>query len=125
MNSEQTAKLINQPTRENNKLALKLSHAMALFYPDEDSRKTAFIEVLGKHHIHISTAEIVGTKYCTDGDMRCNGFPCFLCELKHGMGSKGAEPVFRSAMYYTSHLRQQEHLDLHSPFPCLVLFLIR
>ena len=114
----------HQPTREDNTLALELSHAMSFFFSDEEARQTEFIEILERHDLHLAPAEIVGTSYCTDGDMRCNGFPYFIGELKHEMGSEGAEPVFQSAMYYTSHLRQQERLNSHSPFPCLVLYLI-
>jgi hypothetical protein len=112
------------PTKEDNKLVFELSVAMSGFFPNEKARQTEFIEILGRHGFHMAPAEIVGTLYRTDGDMRCNGFPYFFAELKHEMGSKGAEPVFQSAAYYTAHLRQQKHLNPHSPFPCLVLYLI-
>jgi len=50
----------------------------------------------------MAPAKIVGTSYCTDMDMRCNVFSYLIGELKHEMGSKGAEPIFQSAVYYTS-----------------------
>jgi hypothetical protein len=112
------------PTKEENKLALELSIAMSGFFENEKARQKKFIEILGSHDFHITAAEITGTKYRTDGDMRCNGFPYFIAELKDEVGAKGAEPVFQSATYYTSHLRQQKRLNQHSPFPCLVLYLI-
>ena len=114
----------HQSTREDNTLALELSSAMSSFFPDEKARQKVFIKVLERHGLFIIPAEIVGTKYRTDGDMRYKGFPYFICELKHEIGSKGAEPVFQSAVYYTSHLRQQERLSPHSPFPCLALYLV-
>jgi len=75
---------------------------MSGFFKGEKARQTEFIRILGKHGIHITPAEIVGTLYCTDADMRCNGFPYLIGELKDEMGSKGAEPIFQSAVYYTS-----------------------
>jgi hypothetical protein len=69
----------------------------------------------------MAPAEIVGTSYCTDVDMRRNGFPYLIGKLKD---SKGAEPIFQSAVYYTAHLQQQKCLNPRSPFPCLVLYLI-
>ena len=91
---------------------------------NEEARQAAFINILANHGLYIIPAEIVGTQYQTDGDMRCEGFPYFICELKHEMGSQGAEPVFQSALYYTSHLMQQKSFSSHSPFPCLALYLI-
>jgi hypothetical protein len=105
-------------------LALELSNAMSAFFSNEKARQTEFIEILGRHHLHMAPAEVVGTSYCTDVDMRCNGFPYLIGKLKHEMGSKGAEPVFQSAVYYTSYLRQQKGLNTRSSFPCLVLYLI-
>ena len=97
---------------------------MSAFFSNEKARQTEFIEILGRHGFQMAPTEIVGTSYCTDVDMRCNGFPYLIGELKHEMGSKGAEPVLQSAVYYTSHLRQQKCLNTCSPFPCLVLYLI-
>jgi hypothetical protein len=114
----------HKPTREDNTLALELSNAMSAFFSNEKARQTEFIEILGRHGFQMAPTEIVGTSYCTDVDMRCNGFPYLIGELKDEMGSKGAEPVFRSAVYYTAHLRQQKRLNPRSPFPCLVLYLI-
>ena len=114
----------HQLTREDNTLALELSSAMSSFFPDEKARQKEFIKVLERHGLFIIPAEIMGMKYQTDGDMHYKWFPYFICELKHEMGSKGAEPIFQSAVYYTSHLRQQERLSPHSPFPCLTLYLI-
>ena len=114
----------HQSTREDNTLALELSSAMSSFFPDEKAHQKAFIKVLERHGLFIIPAEIMGTKYRTDGDMHYKGFPYFICELKHELGSKGAEPVFQLAVYYTSHLRQQERLSPHSPFPRLTLYLI-
>ena len=105
-------------------LALELSNAMSAFFSNEKARQTEFIEILGRHGFHMAPTEIVGTSYCTDVDMRCNGFPYLIGELKDEMGSKGAEPVFQSAVYYTAHLRQQKCINPRSPFPCLVLYLI-
>ena len=92
-------------------MALELSNAMSAFFSNEKARQTEFIEVLARHHLPMAPAEIVGTSYCTDVDMRCNGFSYLIGELKHEMGSKGAEPVLQSAVYYTSHLRQQKRLN--------------
>ena len=71
----------HQSTREDNTLALELSSAMSSFFPDEKARQKAFIKVLERHGLFIIPAEIVGTKYRTDGDMRYKGFPYFICEL--------------------------------------------
>jgi hypothetical protein len=114
----------HKPTQEDNILALELSNAMSAFFSNEKARQTEFIEILARHHLHMTPSEIVGTSYCTDVDMRCNGFSYLIGELKHEMGSKGAEPVFQSAVYYTSYLKQQKRLNPRSPFPCLVLYLI-
>jgi hypothetical protein len=114
----------HQPTQEDNALALELSSAMSGFFKGEKARQTQFIRILGKHGIHITPAEIVGTSYCTDGDMRLNGYPYLIVEIKLEMGSKGSEPVFQPAIYYVTHLRTQEHLNPHFAYPCLVSYLI-
>lgn len=105
-------------------LVLELSNAMSAFFSDEEARQIEFIEILVSHGFEMAPTEIVGTSYSTDVDMRCNGFPYLIGELKHEMGSTGTEPVFQSAVYYTAHLQQQKSINPRSPFPCLVMYLI-
>jgi hypothetical protein len=114
----------HQPTKEDNALSLDLSFAMSGFFDDEKARQTEFIRILGEHGIHIAPGEIVGTRLCTDGDARSNGYPYFIVEIKWEMGSKGAEPVFQPAIYFVAHLTGQKRFNPDFAYPCLVLYLI-
>jgi len=113
-----------RPSKDDHLLALTLSHAMSDLYIDEKERQTAFIKVLGGHGIFLEPGEIVGTSFTTDGDLRTAGFPRHIAELKWEIGSKGAEPIFQGALYYTSHMRNHIPLaSVRSAFPCLGLYL--
>ena len=122
----------HKATREDNMLILHVSRDMSAFFSNEKARQTQFIDILGRHGLPMFTGEILGTSCRTGIDLRSrNGFPYFIGELKHRdeMGSKGPEPVFQSAVYYTAHLKQTnlcqpEALNSRSPYPCLVLYLI-
>jgi hypothetical protein len=97
---------------------------MSNFFPDEKARQTAFIKILEKYHIYITPSEVVGTSFCTDGDMRCHGFPYCYCEIKLEVGATGAEPIFQMALYYTAQLKSKMPLSRHSVYPCLGLYLV-
>jgi hypothetical protein len=98
---------------------------LSAFFENELARQTAFIRVCDKHGMSFAPTEMIGTRFRTDADMRCNSFIYCLGEIKTEMGSKGAEPVIRGACYYTAYLKHHHDIQtLDSSLPCLGLYVI-
>jgi hypothetical protein len=111
-------------SKVDNEFAYELSRSMSKFYDSEAARATEFRRLLQSYDIPLVAAMVERTSYTTDGDLRFRDALYSIAELKLEIGSKGAEPLLQSIIYYT-HNRRLIRKDWPDSFrhPCIVVYL--
>jgi hypothetical protein len=114
-------------TKEDSKLVVKLSFKMACLHQLENICQTKFVLILDEYSLKLSDSHIGDSRCTTDSNICISEHLTLLVKFKNEMGSKGAEPVFQSAIYYIRQLKYLEiwkGLNIHSPYPCIVMYMI-
>jgi len=108
------------PTQEDHTFVLNHSLSMSNFYDTEKLRAEQSRADMETYGLDFLLAEI--GNYCTDGDLRVNGFCYSLLEYKGEIGSTGAEPLFQAGWCYTEFTRKLLHANWFSHLPCFILY---
>jgi hypothetical protein len=78
---------------------MELAYEMCQFFDNVLARQSVFIGSCESHGMPFAPSEIVGTRFTTDSEMRCNGYIYCLGEIKVEMGSGKADSIIQVGNY--------------------------
>jgi hypothetical protein len=109
------------PTNEDKSLAFRLVDVMTPIYNAEKARQKSITKVLNDSGIDMKATKV--DDYTTAGDVSYNLFKYLIAEIKHDIGSKGAEPYMQGCLYYLESTRGEAPKHSSSSLPCLLMLI--
>jgi hypothetical protein len=117
----------HEPTKEDNRWATELRHAMLKEYPSEVERCQKFREIFKTHtNVKLADESIPGLSTRTDGHYTVGQDLVLLSEGKNEWNGLNSDPQLQAFTYYIQYTqsRIEDEKIRRSPLPCLIIYYV-